>query len=250
MYFGFCTAKSSVNTAVLFANNCALEAWALAGNKPQKNKIASVVYVYFMAVFYRIHMSTQPAALPPSDEELVSLSLREQVFFGELVLRYEQKLTRYIRRLGVRNEDDQQDVLQEIFLKVYKNLNGFDPKLKFSSWIYRIAHNEAISWYRKQRVRPEGHLVFESDELFSFLKSTEDDAETRFDKNINAQVLANALQKLDEKYREVLILRYFEHKEYEEISDILQLPVGSVGTLLHRGKKQLQSVLNPDTIRI
>lgn len=195
-------------------------------------------------------MSTQPAALPPSDEELVALSLKEQAFFGELVRRYEQKLARYVRRLGVRNEDDQQDVLQEIFLKVYRNLNGFDSKLKFSSWIYRIAHNEAVSWYRKQHVRPEGHLIFDSDELFSFLKSAEDSQEVQFDKNINAKVITEALEQIDEKYREVLILRYFEHKEYEEISDILQLPVGSVGTLLHRGKKQLAAVLNPATIRI
>ena len=60
-------------------------------------------------------------------------------------------------RLGIRNAEDREDTLQDIFIKIYKNLNGFDTNLSFSSWVYRIAHNEAISAYRKKNVRPEGH---------------------------------------------------------------------------------------------
>ncbi len=178
------------------------------------------------------------------------MTLVDKEHFGELVDRYEAKLTRYIGRLGVRNLEDQQDVLQEIFLKAYRNLNGFDTSLQFSSWIYRIAHNEAISWYRKQSVRPEGHLIADGEELLSYLSSKEESVDVEFDKTINAEALGEALAKIDEKYREVIILRFFEHKEYEEISDILQIPVGSVGTLLHRGKKQLATALNPEELRI
>lgn len=163
--------------------------------------------------------------------------------------RYEAKLGRYIARLGVHNPDDQLDVLQEVFLKVYRNLNGFDPKLKFSSWIYRIAHNEAISWYRKKNVRPEGHLVGDSEEIIGFLASSTDGADVQFDEQLNAGVVNTALLSLDKKYCEVLLLRFFEHKEYEEISDILKIPIGSVGTLIHRGKKQLASAINSDEIR-
>lgn len=188
--------------------------------------------------------------LPPSDEEVVKLTLKDKQYFGILFDRYEAKLSRYIARLGVINEDDRHDVLQDIFLKVYRNLNGFDTSLKFSSWIYRIAHNEAISWYRKRNVRPEGHLISDSEEILSFSSSKEDTAEVIFDRNVNAEQVNSALQKLDQKYRSVLILRFFEHKEYEEISDILKLPVGSVGTLIHRGKKQLADVLNESSLRI
>jgi len=188
--------------------------------------------------------------LPPSDEELVQLTLSDKEYFGVLVDRYEAKLTRYIARLGIRQLEDQQDVLQEIFLKAYRNLNGFDTSLRFSSWIYRITHNEAISWYRKQNVRPEGHLIGDSDELLMLLKSKEESVDEQFDKMINVKELNKALEKIDEKYREVIILRFFEDKKYEEISDILEIPVGSVGTLLHRGKKQLATALNPDTLRI
>jgi RNA polymerase sigma-70 factor (ECF subfamily) len=194
-------------------------------------------------------MNTIPA-LPPSDVEVVRMTLKEPNQYGLLVERYEAKLRRYITRLGVRNEDDQLDVLQEIFIKAYRNLNSFDTSLSFSSWIYRIAHNEAISWYRKKNVRPEGHLVADSEELFEFLGSKEEGAEVAFDKSINASEVAQALQKLDVKYREPIILRFFEHKEYDEISDILEIPIGSVGTLIHRGKKQLANVLNKDNLRI
>ncbi len=141
-------------------------------------------------------------------------------------------------------------MLQEIFLKTYRNLNGFDTSLQFSSWIYRIAHNEAISWYRKKNVRPEGHLVGDSEELLSFLGSNEESVYVSFDKTVNLKELNKGLLEIDKKYREVIILRFFEHKEYEEISDILKIPVGSVGTLLHRGKKQLAAVLNQDALRI
>ncbi len=178
------------------------------------------------------------------------MTLKDPNQYGLLVERYEAKLQRYIARLGVRVHDDQLDVLQEIFIKAYRNLNSFDTSLSFSSWVYRIAHNEAISFYRKKKVRPEGHLVGNGDEVLSFLSSSLDTAEVKFDKSINAEEVNKALTLIDEKYREPLVLRFFEHKEYDEISDILQIPIGSVGTLIHRGKKQLATVLNKDALRI
>ena len=191
----------------------------------------------------------QPASVQ-RDEELVPLILKDKRLFGVLIERYEAKLKRYITRLGVRNPEDQLDVMQEIFLKVYKNLNGFDTKLSFSSWLYRIAHNEAISWYRKLSVRPEGHLVADSDEILSFISEKKDRADVVFDTKLDVKAVNEGLLAIEPKYREVIILRYFEHKEYEDIADILKMPVGSVGTLLHRGKKQLQNVLKKQKLRI
>lgn len=185
-----------------------------------------------------------------TDTELVRLTLEDKNHFGFLIERYEAKLGRYINRLGVRRSEDQDDVLQEIFIKVYRNLYGFDTSLSFSSWVYRIAHNEAISWYRKSNVRPEGHLIAEGDEITTLLSSKEESREVLFDQTLNAVAVNKALKEIDAKYREVLVLRFFEHKEYDEISDILKIPIGSVGTLIHRGKKQLAAVLKPETIRI
>jgi RNA polymerase sigma-70 factor, ECF subfamily len=185
-----------------------------------------------------------------TDEALVIASLRTPDSFGLLVERYEVKLNRYLVRLGIMNREDREDLLQEIFIKVYRNLNGFDTDLSFSSWIYRIAHNETVSWFRKRSVRPEGYLVGESDEVLRFIKDRQDSSELVFDQGLNAEVVRAALKEIDEKYRQVIILRYFENKEYEEISDILEIPVGSVGTWLYRGKKQLQRVLDTNKIRI
>ena len=179
-----------------------------------------------------------------TDEEVVAKTLKEKAVFEHIVIRYEDKLSRYIRRLGIHDEEDRADVLQNIFIKVYKNLYGFDAELSFSSWIYRIAHNEAISWYRKSNVRPEGHLVNTNEEILALLASSEDTAEKKFDTQINSEEVNRALLKIDQKYRDALILRFFEHKEYEEISDILKIPPGTVGTLIHRGKKELKDELN------
>jgi RNA polymerase sigma-70 factor (ECF subfamily) len=183
-----------------------------------------------------------------SDAEVVARTLVDTSAFALLVTRYETKLTRYIRRLGVQNPEDQQDVLQDIFIKVYKNLNAFDTSLSFSSWIYRITHNEAISFYRKKRIRPEGNLILDSEEILQFQPHAADSAETLFDASLGVDAVNSALQKLEPKYRNPIILRYFEYKEYEEISDILKIPTGSVGTLIHRGKKQLKELI-PSTAR-
>ena len=178
-----------------------------------------------------------------TDEEIVARILHDRSYFEVIVERFEEKLTRYLRRLGVYVHEDRQDLLQEIFIKVYKNLYGFDRNLSFSSWIYRIAHNEVISWYRKKSVRPEGHLLPDVDELFVFIPDTNPNAEQLVDSVIDATSLHGALKGLEGKYRDPIILRFFEYKEYDEISDILKIPIGTVGTLISRGKKKLHTLI-------
>jgi RNA polymerase sigma-70 factor, ECF subfamily len=181
-----------------------------------------------------------------TDAEVVVQSRTDRSSFALIVERYEDKLMRYIRRLGVSSFEDRQDILQEIFLKVYKNLNGYDSGLSFSSWIYRIAHNETISWYRKQNVRPEGHLISDNEELFLYIQDSSVSAEQLLDASIDAARLRQALLVLDTKFRDPIILRFFEHKEYDEISDILKIPIGTVGTLISRGKVKLQTILTTE----
>lgn len=178
-----------------------------------------------------------------SDSDIVRKTLVARHFFEQIVVRYEEKLARYLRRLGVSVYEDRQDVLQDIFIKIYQNLNGYDERLSFSSWVYRIAHNEAISWYRKKKVRPEGHLVSDADELFLYIPDTASKNEVLFDELIDATVVRDTLRGLEAKYRDPIILRFFEYKEYDEISDILKIPIGTVGTLISRGKKKLQQTL-------
>lgn len=197
-----------------------------------------------------VYCSVIEVSADTTDEILVQRTLENAEYFAELIHRYQDKLQRYIARLGVRNFEDQQDVLQDIFLKTYRNLQGFDQNLSFSSWIYRIAHNEAISWYRRRKVRSEGSLVADGDEVLRWLEAVEEPADVLADRQLMIERMNIALAQLEDKYRDVLRLRYFEHKEYDEISDILRIPVGSVGTLLHRGKKQLKIALNSLPVRI
>ena len=177
-----------------------------------------------------------------SDEEVVSRALTEKAAFAEIVSRYESKLLRYIRRIGVYQEQDAEDVLQNVFLKVYRHLNDFDPSLSFSSWIYRIAHNETVSFLRKKNVRPQGHYVYDSEDALKRI-CDEYDTANEAESNINQEHIRASLSKIKQKYRDVIILRYFEEREYKEISDILKIPTSSVGTLLHRAKKSLQKTL-------
>lgn len=178
-----------------------------------------------------------------TDSEIVRKTLINRHFFEMIVLRYDEKLSRYLRRLGVSVHEDRQDVLQDIFIKIYKNLNGYDSRLSFSSWAYRIAHNEAVSWYRKKNIRPEGNLIASPDELFLYIPDTTSPIELLLDQTIDAKVLRDTLSTLEAKYRDPIILRFFEHKEYDEISDILKIPIGTVGTLISRGKKKLEKSL-------
>lgn len=177
-----------------------------------------------------------------TDEEIVGIALTHKEFFGELVRRYQDRLGRYLRRLGVYRYEDMEDVLQNIFLKTYRNLNDFDRSLKFSSWIYRIAHNEAMSFFRSRSVRPEGSALEDSEAALEILRSNLDSS-AEAELGLDAAHLAKALSQLEPKYRDVLVLRYFEDREYSEISDILRIPQGTVATLLNRSKKKLRTLL-------
>lgn len=168
-----------------------------------------------------------------SDIELVKLSLNDPDWFFCLSKRYEQKLLRYISRILKFSQEDSEDVLQEVLIKTYYNLNGFDSRLKFSSWIYRIAHNQAVSEIRKKVARPTIYL--EEAELIKFKDAF--DIEKEVDVYFDRKLINEALSLLDIKYREVLILRFLEEKEYLEIADILKKPTSTVGNLIARGKK-------------
>ncbi len=168
-----------------------------------------------------------------TDNDLVQMAILDPESFMCLSKRYEEKLLRYITRISKFSRTDAEDVLQEVFIKTYYNLNGFDPELKFSSWIYRIAHNETISAIRKKVVRPTVSLELGDIERFTDAFDMAKELDNSFDRKIIDEALSN----LDEKYREVLVLRFLDEKDYVEIADILKKPVSTVGNLILRGKK-------------
>lgn len=174
-----------------------------------------------------------------TDEELVAESLKDAGAYAFLVERYEEKLLRYIMRISASSLEDAEDILQEVFISAYKNLNSFDQDLKFSSWIYRITHNKAISHYRKVTARPRTTTYEGDNELLNILSSDEDLARD-LDRKYTAEEVRRVLELMEERYREVLVLKFLEDKDYKEISDVLEKPMGTVATLINRAKKQFK----------
>lgn len=168
-----------------------------------------------------------------TDGELVKLSLDNSDHFLCLIKRYENKLLYYIMRISKFSREDAGDVLQDVFVKTYYHLNEYDKDLKFSSWIYRIAHNQTISEIRKKTSRPSVPLEKEDIDRFEDVFNIEKEIDNLFDR----ETINKALSQLDEKYREVLVLRFLDEKDYIEIADILKKPVSTVGNLILRGKK-------------
>jgi RNA polymerase sigma-70 factor (ECF subfamily) len=181
-------------------------------------------------------------AAEASDEELVKLTLADQNNFLYLVDRYKGKLVSYIRRLTNINYEDAEDILQDVFIKVYLNLNDFNGDLKFSSWVYRITHNQVISSHRKLKARPEGYAVNIDDQAARNL-AADIDIMAGADLQITKANIFKVLDKLDNKYREVLVLKFLEEKNYQEISDIIKKPPGTVASTINKAKQEFRQEL-------
>lgn len=184
-----------------------------------------------------------------TDEEIVKLALEDQNAFVYIVRRYKQKLLSYIKRISNVDIEEAEDVLQETFLKVYLNLNDFDQDLKFSSWIYRITHNQVISHYRKKQARPQRADVDLFDDRILSIAS-----EFRVEKDLDQKILKDNIVKildnLDIKFRDILVLKYLEEKDYQEISDIIKKPVGTVASRLSKAKQSFKKEMEKQNLKI
>lgn len=180
-----------------------------------------------------------------SDKELIA-GIREgkKDCFDDLFSRYRNKLFFYLRHF-VGGREEAEDLLQNVFVKAYEKLHTFDARRAFSSWIYRIAHNEAVNYIKRKNKKTMlswEDIVSTKDQLES---SSPDRSpqEIWIRKEVRTEV-RKALNKIPDKYREVLILRFYLDHSYEEIADIIGRPSNTVGTLLSRAKKQLVRALN------
>jgi RNA polymerase sigma-70 factor, ECF subfamily len=172
-----------------------------------------------------------------TDEQIaIRVQQGDTASFGLLVERYEQKMLRYARKFLFGYEDGE-DQVQEVFIKAYVNIRSFDAARKFSSWIYRIAHNEFINAIKRKKREPLP--FFDPDTLFPHPLSPQDVERETGEKELRA-ALDRGLDSVDVKYREPLVLFYFEGLDYKEIADILRLPVSTVGIRLKRGREALK----------
>lgn len=176
------------------------------------------------------------------DEEIVSLIQSGKVgFFGILIKRYEKKIERYARKF-LSNTEDINDVLQDIFIKVYTNIQSFDTTRKFSSWLYRIAHNELVNNLKKQKKRTLPLLNLDTFFPYDFSHNN-NNLNQKIDGQEMEKKLDRCLNQLEPKYREPIILYYLEELTYEEIADVMQIPISTVGVRIKRAKKIIKSIL-------
>ncbi len=174
-----------------------------------------------------------------TDEELVRFVLKNETkAFNILAQRYEKKLLRYGKRF-LYNYENIEDTVQNVFIKAYVNIKSFDLSKKFSPWIYRIAHNEFINIIKQKKREPL--LFFDADVIFSF--AGKDDFLKNIERKEERKEMEKHLSKLKVKYREPIVLYYFEEKSYQEISDILEIPISTVGTRLKRGRNIIKKLL-------
>jgi RNA polymerase sigma-70 factor (ECF subfamily) len=178
---------------------------------------------------------TEVAAL--SDEELVGKVCDEdQELYREVVRRYSAPLSRYIRTI-LRDHDLAKDALQETFVRAFVNLRGFDRERKFSSWIYRIARNEALD--RLKGDRREVSLDGEGSVLSDTLPDDAPRPDEVADEALTTDAVRACVAKLPLMYREPVSLYHLEGRSYEEVADVLRLPMGTVATRIARAKRLL-----------
>ena len=175
-----------------------------------------------------------------NDENLVALVQNGDIeTFGSLVERYEQKMLRYAGKF-LFDHDNAQDVVQEVFITAYTNIASFDLTKRFSPWLYRIAHNYFINEIKKKSREPI--MSFDADIFLPKLFFNNDPEKDILDKELK-ELLDLCINKINSKYKEVLILYYFEGLSYREIADILHIPLSAVGIRLNRGKKAMQKIV-------
>lgn len=182
-----------------------------------------------------------------NDEELVALvQAGDPDSFGLLIERYEQKLIRYARRF-LFDSDDVKDIVQEVFIKAYTNIKSFNISQKFSPWIYRIAHNQFINEIKKKQGRFSIPL-FEFDTMFPHLIAKET-TESDIVQKQQAEEMKDILQMIDQKYREILVLYYWEDLDYRSIANIVGIPVSTVGVRLNRAKTMVRKIIEQQDLK-
>jgi RNA polymerase sigma-70 factor (ECF subfamily) len=169
--------------------------------------------------------------------------------FGELVCRYQDRLFNTVFRL-LDSAEDAQDVVQEAFLSAYQSLDSFKGDSQFYTWLYRIAFNTAISLKRKQRVVLSMHTAREEGGDVEPLDVSEySQPEHALEKAEEERRIQLALGRLSPEHRAVLIMKDMEGQKYETMAEVLQVPIGTIRSRLHRARLELRELLQQEEER-
>jgi RNA polymerase sigma factor (sigma-70 family) len=157
--------------------------------------------------------------------------------YTSIIKKYQEKLYWHIRRMVV-DHDDANDVLQNMFIKVWKNLDNFREDSQLYTWMYRIATNESLTFLEQQKKRSSVSLSNEESNLTNKLQADKD-----FDGNKLEWKLQMAIQQLPEKQKAVFNLRYYDEMPYEEMSRVLETSEGALKASYHHAVKKIEDYI-------
>lgn len=192
-------------------------------------------------------MSTKAAAIRESegltDIELIASAIRgREDGFEELVRRYQRPITNYVFRM-LNDYDASLDVTQEVFIKVYNSLAKYSSEYKFSTWLYRIAHNAAIDHIRRRSPNQQSLESENGDGAFQLqLESTDPTPEQERERSEWRTEIAAVVKCLPAAYRELILLRHSQDLSYDEIAEITGLPLGTVKNRLFRAREMMREI--------
>lgn len=180
-----------------------------------------------------------------SDERLVELSLDgDEGAFGILVRRYQRRLTAFLGQL-VGDIELARELSQEAFIRAWSALERFNPKYRFSTWLFRIAHNLGIDQLRRRRLltTPLYRTDSEGDEVEVVVSDLDKDPLGHLENRILASELREVIDNLRPEYRELVLLRHFGGLSYQDIADFTEMPLGTVKNKLFRAHSVLRKAL-------
>ena len=183
------------------------------------------------------------------DVALVKRALedKDQKAYAELMDRYQSAIFHLVNRM-VFSEDDAEDLTIETFTKAFKRLHQYTPAFAFSTWLFKIASNHTIDFIRKKRINAlsldRGFTNPEGDQMEISVKDDGLDPMEALQKQERIERMREVVSQLKDRYRRLVELRYFEEKSYEEISEELGLPLGTVKAQLFRARDMMLSLIH------
>ncbi len=178
-----------------------------------------------------------------TDVELIAGALTGQSDgFEELVRRYQRPITSYVYRM-LGDYESSLDVTQEVFIKVYNSLNRYSVEYKFSTWLYRIAHNAAVDHLRRNSVTPQSLESENADGSFQIqLESRGSSPEQDRERSEWRSEIETVVRQLPATYRDLILLRHSRDLSYDEISEVTGLPLGTVKNRLFRAREMMRQL--------
>ena len=173
-----------------------------------------------------------------SDQQVIDQTLGgETEAFGHLVRKYQQRLYNSLVHM-LRDEAEAEDATQEAFVLALTKLDSFKGQSAFFTWLYRIGFNAAISRMRKKR--PSLSIQQDLSETAGMIPGVDSRPDQKICREEDVELVNKALGLLPEQHRAILVLREIDGCSYEEISEVLKLPIGTVRSRLHRARSQLK----------